>query len=114
MTRPYLVSIQTTRRERKRSLEWLRDEWKVYADDKFADQRPGHDDQLRESGVGPEGWWRNQVLQYWQRAHVLGLDTPLGRQALIKGCAAYHGLVESMMRVYGDPPKPGVPSGEVQ
>lgn len=113
--RDYLVTFRVPWRERKRILEWLRDEWHDYADSKFdhATDRPAHDERLRDEGIGPDAFWRLQVFQYVQRAHVLGLDTARGRQALIKGWAAYGGLLESMVRVYGDPPPAGVASGVV-
>lgn len=116
-SRPYVVSFLCQRKERKRILEWLRDEWKLYADPKFDEHRESdphyHDHAMAEQGVGPESWWRNQVTQYIHRAHTLGLDTPAGRQALIKGMAAYEGMLGCMIRVYGTPPKPGYPSGEI-
>jgi hypothetical protein len=111
--RDFLISITTWRRERKRILEWLRDEWRLYADVKFDDQRSKHDAHMADTALEPDGWWRNQVLQYVHRAQVLGVDTEAGRQAAVKGLAAYHGMCESMVRVYGNPPKPGVPSGEI-
>lgn len=113
MSRKFTVSVVTARKERKQSMEWLRDEWARYADPKFDEDRPLHDVEMRREGVQRGCFWSEQVLQYVHRADILGLDTPRGRQALIKGLAAYHGMVESMYRVYGEPPKPGYPSGEI-
>lgn len=93
-------------------LQWLNEEW-IYADTKFDDQRKTHDAYMQEESPRG-GWWENQVYQYLSRASVLGMDNPLGRQALIKMLAAMTGMIESMIRVHGLPPKPGVPSGEVQ
>lgn len=109
-----LVPFDVHRRSRAHWLRWLRDEWKKYADPKFdANREEVHDPHMRNEGVGEGSWWENQVLQYIRRASVLGLDNPLGRQALCKGLACYTGMVESMIRVHGDPPAPGVPSGEI-
>lgn len=110
-----VVAFDVHRRSRVRWLQWIRTEWADYADPKFDDQREtNHDRLMRNEGIAPGSWWENQVLQYWRRAHVLGIENPLGRQALIKGLAAYTGMVESMIRVYGPPPPAGVPSGELQ
>lgn len=113
MARDRIVSIVTSRRERVAWLEWLKTEHAVYSDAKFDEQRPEHDERLREDGIGIESWWRLQVFQYVQRAHVLGLETPQGRQALAKGLAAYTGLLESTIRVHGPLPPAGVSSGTV-
>lgn len=95
---------------------WLSRELACYADPKWDTDpatRQGHDERMASEGVGPESFWRDQVMQYVHRAHVLGLDTPRGRQVLAKGFAAYLGMCESMTRVYGEPPQAGVPSGEI-
>jgi hypothetical protein len=114
--RALLFSWSVAKRERYRLLCWLRDECDRYADPKWEenlDARGEHDARMREEGVGRGGFWEGQVTQYIQRAHTLGLDTPLGRQALAKGCAAYLGMLESVARVHGLPPTAGVPSGEL-
>lgn len=98
------------RPERRQLLRWLREEWR-YADDKFDDHRRQHDEEMRDGGITDAGWWFNQVFQYVARGRVLGLENPLGRQAIAKCWAAMSGLVESVIRVHGDLPEPGVPSG---
>lgn len=101
-------------RERHRALAWLRDEQLLYADPKWDDNldaRAEHDVHMTEEGVALGTFWESQVTQYIQRAATLGLDNPLGRQALMKGWAAYLGMIESMIRVYGPPPMAGAPSG---
>jgi hypothetical protein len=51
--------------------------------------------------------------QYLHRALLLGLENPLGRQALAKALRTALAFTESVVRRYGDIPAPGVPSGEV-
>lgn len=106
------IARLSERRERRQLVEWLLTEWR-YADHKFDDQRPKHDDEMRADGLADDGWWFNQVFQYVRRAQTLGLDTPLGRQAVAKCWAAMSGLVESVIRVHGDLPPAGTPSGQV-
>lgn len=115
MKRPLMMTNVAYRRSRIRWMQWLRDEHGDYADPKFDDIREAeHDPHMKDEGVGKGSWWENQVFQYVGRADTLGLDNPLGRQALMKGLACYTGMIESMIRVYGDPPLPGVPSGEIR
>lgn len=113
MNAALIVSFPLRRRSRVRVLQWAKEEWHKYADPKWDDVREDHDVFMEHEGVGPEGWWFNQTLQYMGRAHALGLDTPNGRQHLMKGLTTYIDMCASMVRVYGDPPKAGYPSGEV-
>lgn len=111
---PIVIAMRPHRRSRARWLKWLRTEHAEYADPKFDSHREkDHDAHMRDEGIGLDSWWENQVFQYVRRASTLGLDNPLGRQALCKGLACYTGMVESMIRVYGDPPAAGVASGEL-
>lgn len=72
------------------------------------------DEHTRDDGLAQEGWWWRQLMNYYHRAHVLGLDTPNGRQALAKFTATACGLTESVVRVHGPLPEPGYPSGHVE
>ncbi|HWL37301.1 MAG TPA: hypothetical protein VNQ77_14050 [Frankiaceae bacterium] len=72
------------------------------------------DEHTRADGVRQDGWWWRQLLNYFHRAGVLGLDTPNGRQALAKFTATACGLTESVIRVHGPLPEPGHPSGHVE
>jgi hypothetical protein len=72
------------------------------------------DDDHTKQGLHTDGWWWQQLTNYYGRAKVLGLDLPAGRQALAKFTATACGLLESAVRVHGDLPAPGVPSGELQ
>lgn len=92
-----------------KTFEWLTHE-RRYQVTKFGLAR---DDAHTKQGVGDGSWWRQQLFNYLHRAHVLGLDNPLGRQAVAKFTATACGLLESVIRVEGDLPAPGVPSGEL-
>lgn len=100
-------------RERLHVRQWVRRE-REYADAKFDDQRIGHDEEMRQYGIEEDGFWIRQILQYFDRAQVLGLDNPLGRQAMGKAYMTLGGFLESMVRVYGLLPPGGVPSGELR
>ncbi len=93
--------------------KWV-DKEREYADNKFRWQRNSQDEEISEDGFSDDGFWYNQVTQYFWRANVLGLDNPAGRQALAKAYMTLGGAVESMIRVYGPLPEPGHPSGEVR
>jgi len=91
-------------------IEWLQAELN-YSDAKHGDRRPEHDVEMANDGVAPGFFWADEVMNYVHRANVLGLDNPLGRQAIAKGFAVYEAMLESVERVYGPLPEPGVPSG---
>lgn len=102
-------------------LDWLKDEAQYQAN-KFGDGNFAENDIKRTPQFGyqrknfdtpyEDTYWYNQLNQYLHRAYVLGVDTPVGRQALAKFAATALGLVESAVRVYGELPEPGVTSGE--
>jgi hypothetical protein len=56
--------------------------------------------------------WEERIDMYLRRAAVLGYDTPLGRQAMLKAVATAIAMAEAVTEAYGPPPPPGVPSGE--
>ena len=62
--------------------------------------------------IDPERY-KEWVDQYMHRALVLGVDSPLGRQALAKSLRTLTAFTESMVRRFGPLPAAGVPSGEV-
>lgn len=82
---------------------WLDGE-RGYAERKWT---PGMTDEI------PPDDYKRWVGQYMHRATVLGLDNPLGRQALAKALRTLLAFTESTVRQYGQLPPPGVPSGEV-
>ncbi|HEX9991904.1 MAG TPA: DUF4406 domain-containing protein [Acidimicrobiales bacterium] len=91
------------------ALRWLVGE-RAYQVRKFG---TATDDAHTAEGLGDDGWWWRQLTTYFHRARVLTLANPLGRQALAKFTATAVGLLESVVRVHGELPPPGVPSGDV-
>lgn len=89
--------------------EWLIRE-RHYQLEKFG---PELDDAHTKEGLGEEGWWWQQLVSYYARSKILGVDIPVGRQAIAKFTATACGLLESIVRVYGPLPPPGVSSGNV-
>ncbi len=86
--------------------EWLEAEWgyqmtKFTLDEIDATTRAGEDD------------WSWRLNQYLHRAQLLGLENSMGRQALAKYVATAVGMLDSVQRVHGPLPAPGVPSGEI-
>lgn len=92
--------------------DWLTAEHS-YVDGKWGVDRPVDDLGMEDDGASLEGHWGKAVTMYIHRASLLGLDNPLGRQALMKGLATMFAMCESMVRVYGEPPQAGVPSGRL-
>lgn len=94
-------------------LDWL-DRERIYTLEKFginADRE--HILAFHDDGGAEDGWWTQQLDNYYHRAGVLGLDTPGGRQALAKFVATAAGMLAATVQEYGDLPSPGVPSGEI-
>jgi len=89
--------------------EWLIRE-REYQVQKFGTEL---DDEHTREGLGEASWWWRQLTTYYHRAHVLTLETPVGRQALAKFTATACGLLESVVRRFGPLPPPGVSSGEL-
>lgn len=58
--------------------------------------------------------WHMRAQNYLSRALTLGLENPLGRQALLKYASTAVALAASSIRLYGESPVPGVPSGVVK
>lgn len=100
------------------TFDWLQKE-RAYQVGKFGIElddihtKEGDGDQQTEAGVGKNSWWFNQITMYLQRAKVTGLDNPIGRQAAAKATATACGMLESVIRTYGDLPAPGVSSGNI-
>jgi len=87
-------------------MSWLEHEHFAYQIQKF----PASVDDT-QTRIDPSQW-EGDILKYLHRALVLGLDNPLGRQAIAKMAATAVGMAESVVRLYGELPEPGVPSGE--
>lgn len=110
--RSLIVSFIVHKRERAHVLQWLKDEWDKYANKKFEETDIG-DKWMEETGFSFSGDWQRQITQYWTRANALGLDSPAGRQAMLKSITTLIDCCASMERVYGPPPLPGYASGEI-
>lgn len=139
VTRQMMCELPTQgRAERAHLYLWIKGE-EEYVAGKFDDQRDGHDESLRVEGMGPEGFWFRQIVQYYDRARIffeeaasirsscspheeLSLDEKQkvrelemrGQQALAKGFMTAKGCVESSIRVFGPLPKPGLSSGYIE
>jgi hypothetical protein len=95
--------------------DWLDEELRMYVYQKFnqlVDAEHIKEFMQPANGGRSEGWWTQQLDNYYHRAAVLGLDTPNGRQALGKFVATAICMLVATVDVYGELPKPGVPSGE--
>lgn len=100
-------------RERQQLKLWVEEERK-YADDKYASEREVGLTKMVEEEFQEGGYWETYILGYLRRAQLFGLSTPQGRQALAKAHMTIMACVEFSIMVFGDMPKPGVPSGEIQ
>jgi hypothetical protein len=89
---------------------WLGKE-RAYQVEKFGLEQ---DDLHIQEGLVVDGWWWQQLTNYFGRAQTLSLETPCGRQAAAKLTATMVGMLEAVVRVYGELPEPGVPSGEIR
>lgn len=94
--------------ERAARIAWV-DAETLYQNAKRPD-RAGNDASM-QGGVKDNDYY-NDMMMYVHRAHILGLDNPLGRQALAKGMMVYTEWVDATIRVFGDLPPGGVASGE--
>ena len=90
------------------AIDWLKVERLMYQGGKFDAE---DDDDLTTER--PEEWDR-RIDMYLHRGRLLGLDNPLGRQAIAKAAATAVGYLESVFRVHNSIPAPGFPSGEVK
>lgn len=111
------------REERRHLYRWIAAEEK-YVAGKFDDQRNGHDESTATYDLGE--FWTRQIVQYLDRATAFLAEAKcsngddrrrlemLAQQALAKGFMTFKGCVESSIRVFGDMPSPGVPSGTVR
>ena len=93
-----------------KTFDWLQAE-RGYQVRKFGTD---NDDEHTQAGLDYDAWWWHQLVNYYHRAKVLGLETPVGRQALAKFVATGCGLLESVIRVHGDIPPAGVSSGNIE
>lgn len=94
---------------------WIEVERRTYADKKYAEGEGNRNmaiQAMRDEGLGQT--WLNFIGNYQKRAELFGVQTPQGRQALGKMITTLMHCLETAILVYGEMPKPGVPSGEIQ
>lgn len=112
------------RPERIHLYAWVRKE-EEYVHEKFKEERGNHDRGLNDHDL--DVFWSRQIIQYIDRARVAleGAQNSTDKeevrqfelraqQAICKAMMTAKGCVESMIRVYGPLPSPGVPSGEIK
>lgn len=87
------------------TLAWLADE-RRYADRKLAEMQ-----MALPSIVNDPGYWFDDIDRYLHRAELLGLESPLGRQALGKAIVVALRTLEEATAVLGPLPPGGLPSG---
>jgi hypothetical protein len=104
--------------ERMQVLRWLVGEALAYSNDKWGfSGTTGPDDHeasMKAHGFDkddPASFWFRQVTQYFGRASLMGVDSPQGRQALMKGLMTLFDCCACMIRQHELPPQPGHPSG---
>ena len=87
------------------ALDWVLAEHQAYESKKF--DRPADDLKVADD-------WEERITMYLHRAKTLGLDNPLGRQAVGKAATTAVAYLESVMRAHESVPAPGFPSGEIR
>ena len=87
------------------AVDWVAIEHQIYEGPKFDTRQ---DDEMSTED------WTAAVIKYLDRARVLGLDNPLGRQAVGKSATTSIAFFETVIRTYGSVPVPGFPSGVVR
>jgi hypothetical protein len=72
--------------------------------------------QIDHLHAGREGWdwYTNYIEQYLLRAKIQGFDTLQGRQQIGKALMTLTHMLELVVEEFGDMPKPGVPSGQIE
>lgn len=91
---------------------WVRVEQARYADTKWK-ERDKDATRLMTEGLRPGTWWRDFIDQYIHRAAILGVNTPLGQQALMKALVTLHAACTAMVVATDGVllPPAGLPSG---
>jgi hypothetical protein len=90
------------------TMSWLVRESK-YVRDWFSSDE---DDKNTREGLAVNSWWYRQLRKYWHRAHLRGLNTPVGRQQLGKYVSTAFHLAISRTNIWGTPPYPTRKSAE--
>lgn len=97
---------------------WIEKERNDYADTKYGEGTPQRQRAIDDTGIHPhlddDSDWYVFITNYLQRVRIFGVDTQQGRQALGKLVVTLLHCLETSVLVYGDMPKPGVSSGEIE
>jgi hypothetical protein len=94
---------------------WLGTERREYADVKYAEDGESRLKlEMQNFGLSEDGEWWVFITNYLKRAQLLGLDTTGGRQAMGKCIVTMMHALETSVEVFGELPKPGVPSGTIE
>ena len=104
-TDAYLPPLKVGRPHPMASAQSMAFEWLV-SEREYQTEKFGSDDDdrhLRETGLSSNGWWIRQLDRYLDQARDR-LDKPDGRQSLAKFTATAVGLLEAVVRVYGEIP----------
>lgn len=59
-------------------------------------------------------WWNNGIANYWSRINLQTVATAQGRQAAAKIITTLVHMLEMAILKYGNLPKPGVTSGNIE
>ena len=95
---------------------WLAKERREYADSKYDEQDENHRRlmlDMQNLGITEYSEHWGFITNYLKRAQLLGLDNPLGRQALGKTIVTLMHTLERAIEVFGPLPEAGYPSGEL-
>lgn len=91
------------------AFEWLQQERKI--------QRRLYasvDDERTRLGFtidSDQSWW-SRLHKYWDQAEISGVETEKGRELIAKFVAVAVGMLEGIVRIFGELPEPAVPSTE--
>lgn len=106
-------------------LQWVIDEWDRYSNVKWSfKERSTHMEHEHEaiwmkgSGLQSNGEWARQIFQYLDRATIFGVGEKegapeRGKQAAMKMATTLLDALSVMIKVFGTPPTPGFPSGDI-
>lgn len=89
-------------------IAWIRGE-RAYQAQKWT-----YEAEPEERATDESWWWENGVINYWGRVKLQTVKFPQGRQAAAKIITTLVHMLELAIIQYGDLPKPGVSSGQIE
>ena len=96
---------------------WIKTEREQYADRKYEVGGDAWWDRLndiKDNGLSLDSTEMVLLTNYLKRAELLGIDNLAGRQAFGKFVVTATAILERIVTVHGDMPKPGLTTGEVE